>query len=591
MKRPLLHLRARAARARQAIFESPSTSPAFNDLMSRADGLGPGAGAYCAKLDVSSLVDVDISVVTYNSSRWVEDFVGSLMSLDYPHSRMHVYFVDNGSSDGTLDLLRAALEHLSGAGIKAQLTEQPNLGFGAGHNVGVSRGTSAFALVTNIDLTFEPDALRRIVSHALVDQPEAAAWEMRQKPYEHPKIYEPLTGTTNWNSHACVLLRRSAFEHVAGYSPDLFMYGEDVELSYRLRANGFLLRYNPHAIVHHYTYEHAGEVKPLQFLGSTFSNLYMRLRYGTLFDIAIIPILIASLLLARSRFDGARWQSLSNVARLLPKVPALLRARRTNPSSVYFPFAAWDFDLTREGAFHDLGPLPQRQPKISVITRSFKGREALLRQAMASVAGQTYGNIEHLITEDRGNTLAGLVSEYAAAVPFKVTHVTGNRFGRSDAGNLALGLASGSYCIFLDDDDQFYPDHLETLVCALRAEPDTRAAYSLAFDVPCAKLDHGVAKYKMALPITHAHMKTELNHEAMKTRNFLPIQSVLFEHSLFIERGGFDEDLEMLEDWALWQKYLYRSRFAFAPKTTSFYRTPLYPSESALRMQTLRAVP
>ena len=228
-------------------------------------------------------------------------------------------------------------------------------------------------------------------------------------------------------------------------------------------------------------------------------------------------------------------------------------------------------------------------PKVTVITRSFKGREALLRQAMASVANQTYRNIEHLITEDRGETLAGLVDAYAASVPYAVRHVTGNRIGRSDAGNLALEQATGTYCVFLDDDDQFYADHIEVLLAALSSDKNAVAAYSLAFDLPCTWQGQNTALFDLGMPITHRFMNAELDPEAMKTRNFLPIQVVLFERGLYTERGGFDEDLEMLEDWALWQKYLHRSRFVFVPKTTSFYRTPLHATTSTLRMKSLNA--
>lgn len=589
IKGPIQAVRIRLARIYQSVFETPQTVEAFNTLMHHATGAPPGPGAMCAVLDDTTLPHVDISAVTYNSAKWIESFTATLLALDYPKAKMHVHFVDNASTDTTPEMLRHAVRQLALAGIDTHLSEQDNLGFGAGHNTGLGKGSSPFGLVTNLDLTFEPDALRRIVSHAMSDQPLAAAWEMRQKPYEHPKIYEPLTGTTHWNAHACVLIRREAFEKVGGYSPDLFMYGEDVELSYRLRAYGFVLRYNPHAVVYHYSYEHAAEVKPAQFSGSTFANLYIRLRYGTLRDIALIPLLALYLLVSRQRYPGARLHSLRNIGKLFVKLPAALAFNRAHKNAARFPFSAWDYDLVRKGPFHEGVPLPDAPPKVTVITRSYKGRAALLQQAMASVANQTYPNIEHLITEDRGETLAPLVAQYASNVPYNVAHITGNKIGRSDAGNLALAQARGTYCVFLDDDDQFYCDHIETLVAAVLAAPEARAAYSLAFDLPCERRSETGTDFVLAAPVSHAFMDAPLDAEEMKVRNFLSIQAVLFERSLYSERGGFDEDLEMLEDWALWQKYLHRVTFAFVPKTTSFYRTPLHPSVTVLRMNTLNA--
>ena len=58
------------------------------------------------------------------------------------------------------------------------------------------------------------------------------------------------------------------------------MYGEDVDLSWRLRGRGFRLRYLPRLAVVHRTYAVAAEVKPLQVLGGVQSNLCLRARFG-----------------------------------------------------------------------------------------------------------------------------------------------------------------------------------------------------------------------------------------------------------------------------------------------------------------------
>ncbi|MCS3744336.1 glycosyltransferase family 2 protein [Rhizobium sp. BK661] len=587
LKLPLLYARRWILRSRQGVFVSRVNTRAFNTLMRHGSEWDALPSAMLALFDDNRLPDVDISAVTYNSQKWLSDFSDALNALDYPKDKLHVRFVDNASTDETCLRIREVISRLSKVGIDACLIEQQNLGFGGGHNTGVRAGRSDFILVTNVDLTFEPSSLRRLVSHAVADTSKAAAWEMRQKPYEHPKVYEPLTGATNWNSHACVLFRRSAFEEIGGYCDDLFMYGEDVELSYRLRANGFVLRYNPHAVVYHHTYKAAAEVKPIQYIGSTFANLYIRLRYGGFLDILLVAPLAAVLLILRPRFTTARMQHLRTLAKLLRKAPKALWYNISHRTNAPFPFAFFDYDVARRGAFHEAGPLPSVMPKVSIITRSYKGREALLLQAMRSVANQTYPNIEHLISEDRGDTLGPAVMDFARRTGRDVIYVTGNKTGRSDAANLALARATGHYCIFLDDDDQFYCDHVETLISAALANEGARGAYSLAFDIPSQRLSDRGADFKVELPITHQFMASPLDPEALKTRNYLPIQAVLFERGLYEERGGFDEDLDMLEDWALWQKYTHRAEFVFVPKTTSLYRTPLRALDEAERMKAL----
>ena len=143
----------------------------------------------------------------------------------------------------------------------------------------------SFVLITNIDLQFRAESLVRAVSFACQDEAGIASWELRQAPYEHPKFYDPVSLQTAWSSHACILMRREVLDLVGGYEEKIFMYGEDVELSYRFRAAGYCLRYLPSAVVDHYTYQEPGEVKLLQYQGSTLANAYIRLRYGSWSDV------------------------------------------------------------------------------------------------------------------------------------------------------------------------------------------------------------------------------------------------------------------------------------------------------------------
>jgi GT2 family glycosyltransferase len=232
-----------------------------------------------------------LSIVTYNSEKWLPAFWESLFKQDLPCDQIALCVLDNGSIDGTYAALQAQLLTEAGAGRRfasVQLHQGPNIGFGAGHNHNLALTQTPFFWVTNVDLEFEHDTLTTLLHTAQRDAAQApaqsgskvAAWECRQKPYEHPKDYHPVTGETAWCSSACVLFKTEALKAVKGYEPLLFLYGEDVELSYRLRDHGYTLRYVPNATVWHFTYEEAAQIKPQQFLGSTLANVLLRCRYG-----------------------------------------------------------------------------------------------------------------------------------------------------------------------------------------------------------------------------------------------------------------------------------------------------------------------
>lgn len=576
---------------RMRLVESSANGCALNELAAECIKIAPrGRLPMREQLSADQLPSIDISAVSYNSQVWIDRFVDSLASVNYPPSKLHVRFVDNSSTDGTYDALVGGVAKLRARGIDADILLQPNNGYGAGHNIGIVAGQSAFCLVTNLDLTFDKDALARIVSHAMADDDAAAAWELRQKPFEHPKTYDPISGATNWNSHACVLLRRAAFDQIGGYCKDIFMYGEDVELSYRLRAAGWKLRYNPHAVVYHDTYEDQHTLKPLQYTGSTFANLYIRLAYGRLKDVLAVLPMAVWLMSSKERFVGARRAHLANVLKLMSIAPRLILANLRRKSKSAMPFSGWDYDLTRHGAFYCSKPLPDDAPKVTVITRTFRGRERVLQQAMQSVANQTYPNIEHIITEDGAANQKDIVARFAADTGRQLVYLAGEGpTGRSAAGNRGLAAATGQYCVFLDDDDQFYCDHVETLMATLMDDQSARLAYALAFDVATAKIDDGWSHYNVGRHFVHEHMLHGFDPEALKHRNLFPIQSVLFESALFRERGGFDEDLDQIEDWLLWQKYTFRNKVAFVSKTTSLYRTPMPSTAYIRRSQQLNA--
>lgn len=525
---------------------------------------------------------IDIGIVTYNSQDWIEGFFNSLLTLDYPKKNLVLNFVDNSSTDNTLEKLEALTPILREAGYTVNIMRRKNYGFGAGHNAAIRLGSAQFCLVTNIDLVFEENALRRVVATAQADDHQAAAWELRQKPYEHPKFYDPITWTTNWNSHACVLLRREAIESVGYYDENLFMYGEDVELSYRLRRAGYLLRYCPNATVWHYSYQKANQVKPLQYSGSTFANLYIRLKYGTLADICAVPMLSLRLILMPEPYIGARRAVAINLLKLISLASILILARRR--SEAFFPFRTWDYEMSREGSFVEQRPLPQNQPLISVITRTYQGRELYLRQAMYSVARQTWENIEHIIVEDGGETMRSLVEGMSMATGRKTRFIPSGKHGRSTAGNAALATANGRWCVFLDDDDLLFADHLEVLATALLEHPDAVASYSLAWEVVTDATRLSEGNYTEVTHKIPSATRQDFDRNVLRHHNFLPIQSILFERSLYLERGGFEEDMDALEDWILWNQYALDNRFVYVKKLTSLYRTPSNPEKISQRL-------
>lgn len=532
---------------------------------------------------------LDVSVVSFNSSKWVDNFMMSLISQKYPLDKIHFVVVDHGSTDSTLEQLKQWQSRVGSQFARFEIIQQPNLGFGAGHHRAIATGHSDYCLVTNLDLEFPSHSILNVVNAALCDKNQTvASWEMRQIPYEHPKYYDPVTLETNWSSHACILISRSAYQTVGGYDDRIFMYAEDVELSYRFRSHGFALKYVPQALVRHFSYEQAGEVKPLQFLGSILGNNYIRMRYGRTKD-TIIGLLIYGLrFVFPGPFPGARRALFKNTSKLLRNSPHFLAGKGPHP--VYYPLRGYDYEMIRDGAFWPIQelPTPEQLPRVTVITRTYQGRGALLTQAILSVFNQTYAHIELIVVEDGGDTQKALVERMSAIAPehIQIHFLANPKLGRSAAGNRALSQATGQFMMFLDDDDLLFADHLEILSNPMLKDESLAACYALAYEVSTEMADDK-SNYSEFDFQTTSIMRQEWDYEVLRHHNFIPIQAILFRRSLFDKHGGFDTELEQLEDWNLWLRYGHQQRFQFIPKTTSYYRTPANASVRADRHQLL----
>lgn len=533
---------------------------------------------------------ITLSIITYNSEKWLAAFFQSLFQQNLPCDQIALCVLDNGSTDNSFAWLSKQQAVLSQKFASLSLNQGQNIGFGLGHNFNLALTTTPYFWVTNVDLEFEPDSLTTLLATAQQDSSQAfsntsiAAWECRQKPYEHPKDYHPVTGETAWCSSACVLFKTDTIQSVKGYDPLLFLYGEDVELSYRLRRQGYKLKYVPQATVWHYTYEEAAQVKPQQFLGSTLANVLLRCRYGRRHEVIQGFVMFMALFAMKPQFPGMRTKLLGQLWKLIQLAPKFLSSRQKSKET--FPFRMWDYAMAREGAFYEY-PNAQNSaivqaeknntlPWVSVLVRTMPGRSGKLKEALASVAHQTYARIELVVVEDGGQGVQSAKPHIDAleksGVIQKIVYRPLAKVGRCEAGNQALAAATGQLCCFLDDDDLFYADHLEVLVNAWLNNTQLGAVYSLAYEVRTEVISEEPWVYKDILHnLIH---RQPFNRGVLWHHNYFPIQAVLFQRQLFLDHGGFDTSLDNLEDWNLWVRYSLKNDFELVPKVTSLYRVP-----------------
>ena len=116
------------------------------------------------------------------------------------------------------------------------------------------------------------------------------------------------------------------------------------------------------------------------------------------------------------------------------------------------------------------------RPLVSIIVRT-KDRPKLLKRALQSIADQTYRPIEVVLVNDGGCDLD--IEELRVIlgdVSLNYVRLEKNT-GRAHAGNVGIENVKGKYVGFLDDDDEFYPEHVAVLVAYLE-QSDLKVAYT-----------------------------------------------------------------------------------------------------------------
>ena len=530
------------------------------------------------------LPNITISVVLFNSSRWIEKFLNSLINQSYPTNKITISLVDNGSTDNTIQILEKKLDAIQSIFKDVVLVRNKNVGYGRGHDVTFMRTVDDYVLVVNVDTEFTVHCIVESVRYAYNDYSNVAAWEFCQIPYEHPKYYDAITLECTWNSHACVLIRTSAYLDVGGYHTKIFMYGEDVELSARFRSRNYKIKYLPFSQIIHYSYADENEFKLLQFRGSIYATTVLRLRYGNWRDILGGAYLLDRALVFTQNTEQLRT-ALSAIKEAILKAPFFLAGRLlTLGQSRIIAFHDFDYEIARAGSFITVGQ-PKDVGMVSIIIRTMKGRSGVLLQSIASAINQTYPNIEIIVVEDRNTSQATVIDKVRQAYPnFPITYCQSDGAGRVAAGNTGLARSNGEFLMFLDDDDYLFGDHVATNINAIS---DVDLTYSYAWDVKTKIDDLENADYFEQEFELREYFSRDYSRERLRTENFIPIQAALFRRRLYDELGGFDPSLDMLEDWNLWVRYSLGGKFKLVPKTTSCYRTPVENEKKTARTESL----
>lgn len=204
---------------------------------------------------------------------------------------------------------------------------------------------------------------------------------------------------------------------------------------------------------------------------------------------------------------------------------------------------------------------PKEYPLVSVIVPTFN-RSSMLKDALKSIYAQTYREFEVIVINDSGEGVESLIT--AIDLEGRINYIRNRRNKeRTYSRNIGLKIARGKYITYLDDDDRFYPDHLETLVEHLEAT-DYKIAYTDAYRAWIEKEDGEYVIKKRDLPYSQ-----DFDEDEILIQNYIPLICVMHERTCLDKIGLFDEELSAYEDWDLWIRLSRSYKFLHIKKVTA----------------------
>jgi GT2 family glycosyltransferase len=312
-------------------------------------------------------VELSIIIVNYNVKEFLQNLIHSLQKavaqIDY-----EIIVVDNASDDGSVEFIREKFPQIK------LIANQTNLGFSKANNLALKLAKGKFNLLINPDTIVSEDTISKMIeffnSHqdagvagCKILNPDGTLQLACRRSFPGPwtsfckvtglstlfpnsKLFakynltyldENSTYEVDAISGSFMMMRKEVFEKTGGFDEQFFMYGEDLDLCYRIQKNGYKVYYYPGTQIIHYK----GESTKRSSLDETkyFYNamhLFVKKHFSTFF---IIEIILRSAIGFRKFFAFLGRRRLALIGILLDMV--FFNISLLSAEKLYLRFSSW----------------------------------------------------------------------------------------------------------------------------------------------------------------------------------------------------------------------------------------------------------
>jgi O-antigen biosynthesis protein len=227
-------------------------------------------------------MELSVIIVNYNVKYFLEQCLKSVF-ISGKNLKMEVFVVDNNSVDGSVQMVKEKFPEV------ILIANQDNVGFSRANNQAITRATGKYILLLNPDTVVEDDTFEKVTgfmnltpdagglgvkmidgSGAFLPEskrglptPSVAFYKIfglsaifpRSKVfgrYHLGFLSSDKIHSVEILSGAFMLLRKTVLDQIGYLDETFFMYGEDIDLSYRILQHGYKNYYFPETRIIHY---------------------------------------------------------------------------------------------------------------------------------------------------------------------------------------------------------------------------------------------------------------------------------------------------------------------------------------------------
>jgi glycosyltransferase involved in cell wall biosynthesis len=206
-------------------------------------------------------------------------------------------------------------------------------------------------------------------------------------------------------------------------------------------------------------------------------------------------------------------------------------------------------------------------------------RPEMIKRAIKSVLSQTYTDWELIIVDDRSKDNTKDVVESFKDPRIHYIEISRHFGCDTKPKNEGIKASKGEYIAFLDDDNEFRPDHLAILLKEFEKDPTLSLVYG----------DRWIVDDKGVIP-PQLGMTSDFDPLTLMTRNFIDTSDVLVKRQALFDVGGFDERFNKYVDWNVYVRMLKMGKkFKRVPTIITNYH--LHEDMKSLKVRTKHDAP